>query len=197
MRIAREMGRPLVGTGDVHYLRREDYDHHEALLCVQTKSTLTEPKMSFDTNEFYLKDSGEMAAAFAEWPEAIATTLEIAERCKVEIELGKMLIPRFPTPNGENEVEYLRALAHEGLRARYGDPPPAAAVERLEMELGVIEKMGFAAYFLIVWDFVKFAKDNGIAVGPGRGSAAGSIVSYALRITDVDPLATTCCSSGS
>src|SRR5919112_703047 len=99
-----------------------------------------------------------------------------------------MLIPRYPTPNGEDEVEYLRALAHEGLRRRYGDPPPAAAVERLEMELDVIIKMGFAAYFLIVWDFVKFAKDNGIAVGPGRGSAAGSIVSFALSITDVDPL---------
>src|SRR6476661_6509009 len=188
VRIAREVGRPLVGTADVHYLRREDYDHHAALLCVQTKSTLQEPKMSFDTNEFYLKDSGEMAASFAEWPEAMATSLEIAERCNVEIELGKQLIPRYPTPNGEDEVEYLRRLAHDGLRARYGDPPPAAAVERLEMELDVIIKMGFAAYFLIVWDFVKFAKDNGIAVGPGRGSAAGSIVSYTLNITDVDPL---------
>ena len=114
--------------------------------------------------------------------------MEIAERCQLEIELGKMLIPRFETPDGEPEGDYLRRLAHEGLRARYGDPPPAEAVERLEMELAVIEKMGFAAYFLIVWDFVKFAKDSGIAVGPGRGSAAGSIVSYALRITDVDPL---------
>src|SRR3954447_8134203 len=188
VRIAREVGRPLVGTADVHYLRREDYDHHAALLCVQTKSTLQEPKMSFDTNEFYLKDSAEMAASFAEWPEAVATSLEIAERCNVEIELGKQLIPRYPKPNGEDEVEYLRPLAHEGLRARYGDPPPAAAVERLEMELDVIIKMGFAAYFLIVWDFVKFAKDNGIAVGPGRGSAAGSIVSYVPRITDVGPL---------
>jgi DNA polymerase-3 subunit alpha len=189
VRIAREVGRPLVGTADVHYLRREDYHHHAALLCVQTKSTLNEPKMSFDTNEFFLKDSAEMAASFAEWPEAVATSLEIAERCNVEIELGKQLIPRYPTPNGEDEVEYLRRLAHDGLRARYGDPPPAAAVERLEMELEVIIKMGFAAYFLIVWDFVKFAKDNGIAVGPGRGSAAGSIVSYVLSITDVDPLA--------
>jgi DNA polymerase-3 subunit alpha len=188
VRIAREVGRPLVGTADVHYLRREDYDHHAALLCVQTKSTLKEPKMSFSTNEFYLKDSAEMAASFAEWPEAMATSVEIAERCNVEVELGKQLIPRYPTPGGEDEVEYLRRLAHDGLRSRYGDPPPAAAVERLEMELGVIIKMGFAAYFLIVWDFVKFAKDNGIAVGPGRGSAAGSIVSYVLSITDVDPL---------
>src|SRR3954451_9696036 len=188
VRFARELGRPLVGTADVHYLRREDFDNHAALLCVQTKSTLEAPKMSFDTNEFYLKDSEEMADSFAEWPEAVPTTLEIAERCNVEVELGKMLIPRYPTPNGEDEVEYLRALAYEGLRRRYGDPLPAAAVERLEMELDVIIKMGFAAYFLIVWDFVKYAKDNGIAVGPGRGSAAGSIVAYTLNITDVDPL---------
>jgi DNA polymerase-3 subunit alpha len=189
VRIAQEVGRPLVATGDVHYLTRDDYDHHKALLCVQTKSTLAEPKLTFDTNEFFLKDSAEMAADFADWPESIATTLEIAERCNVEIELGKMLIPRFPAPEGDSEESYLRRLAEQGLRERYGDPPPAAALERLEMELGVIEKMGFCAYFLIVWDFVKFAKDNGIAVGPGRGSAAGSIVSYALRITDVDPLA--------
>src|SRR5215204_6480252 len=188
VRVAREVGRPLVATGDVHYLRREDYDNHKALLCVQTKSTLREPKLSFDTNEFYLKDSAEMMSEFGEWPESIATTLEIAERCELEIELGKMLIPRFPAPDGEPQEAYLRRLAHQGLRERYGDPPPAEAVERLEMELGVIESMGFSAYFLIVWDFVKFAKDNGIAVGPGRGSAAGSIVSYALRITDVDPL---------
>jgi len=189
VRIAREVGRPLVATGDVHYLRREDYDNHRALLCVQTKSTLQAPKLSFDTNEFYLKDSAEMAGAFAPWPEAIASTLEIAERCQVEIELGKMLIPRFPTPEGPSEDAYLRELAQDGLRGRYGDPPPAEAVERLEMELGVIQKMGFSAYFLIVWDFVRFAKERGIAVGPGRGSAAGSIVSYSLRITDVDPLA--------
>src|SRR3954449_2161485 len=188
VRFARELGRPLVGTADVHYLRREDYHHHAALLCVQTKSTLEEPKLRFDTNEFYLKDSDEMAAAFAEWPEAVPTSLEIAERCNVELELDKMLIPSYPTPNGEDEVSYLRRQAHEGLRRRYGDPPPAEAVERLDMELEVIVKMGFAAYFLIVWDFVKFAKDSGIAVGPGRGSAAGSIVSYALSITDVDPL---------
>jgi DNA polymerase-3 subunit alpha len=189
VRIAREMGRPLVGTADVHYLRREDYDNHRALLCVQTKSTLAEPKLSFETNEFYLRDSEEMAQAFARWPEAVATSLEIAERCEVEIELGKMLIPHYPTPDGESEEGYLRRLAEDGLRRRYGDPPPAEALERLEMELGVIARMGFAAYFLIVWDFVKYAKDNGIAVGPGRGSAAGSLVSYCLQITDVDPLA--------
>ncbi|HEY7620101.1 MAG TPA: DNA polymerase III subunit alpha, partial [Solirubrobacteraceae bacterium] len=187
VRIAREVGRPLVGTGDVHYLRREDYDHHTALLCVQTKSTLAAPKMTFDTNEFFLRTSEEMAQAFAEWPEAIASTIEIAERCDVTIELGRQLIPRY-LPEGEDERAYLRERVMEGLRARYGDPPPADALERAEMELEVIDRMGFNAYFLIVWDFVTWAKDNAIAVGPGRGSAAGSIVSYALRITDLDPL---------
>ena len=188
-RFARELGRPLVGTADVHYLRREDFDNHAALLCVQTKSTLQMPKMSFDTNEFYIKSNEEMAASFAEWPEAVPTTLEIAERCKIEIELGKLLLPRYPAPDGEEPEAMLRRIAADGLRARYGDPPPAEAVERLEFELGVIEEMGFSSYFLIVWDFVRYAKENGVAVGPGRGSAAGSIVSYSLNITDLDPLA--------
>jgi DNA polymerase-3 subunit alpha len=189
VRYARELGRPLVGTADVHYLRREDFEDHAALLCVQTKSTLEAPKMSFDTNEFYLKDSEEMAESFAEWPEAVPTTLEIAERCNAEVELGKLLLPRYPTPDGEEPEAMLRRVAEEGMRARYGDPLPAEAVERMEFELGVIEEMGFPSYFLIVWDFVRYAKDNGIAVGPGRGSAAGSIVAYALTITDIDPLA--------
>ncbi|HET8976799.1 MAG TPA: DNA polymerase III subunit alpha [Solirubrobacteraceae bacterium] len=188
VRIAREVGRPLVATGDVHYLRREDYHHHAALLCVQTKSTLAQPKMSFETNEFYLRSSEEMVDTFAEWPESLATTLEIAERCNVEIELGRQLIPTYPTPNGEDEGAYLRDLVDRGLRFRYGDPVPAAARERADYELGVIDRMGFNAYFLIVWDFVKYAKDAGIAVGPGRGSAAGSLVAYCLQITDVDPL---------
>jgi DNA polymerase III subunit alpha len=188
-RIAREVGRPVVGTADVHYLRREDYASHSALLCVQTKSTLAEPKLRFDTNEFYLKSPTELEESFSAWPEAIPTTLEVAERCDVEIELGNILLPRYTTPDGSEPGDYLRRLSHEGLRHRYGDPPPAEALERLEWELGVIEEMGFESYFLIVWDFVKFAKDNAIAVGPGRGSAAGSLVSYALRITDVDPLA--------
>ncbi len=186
--IARELGRPLVGTGDVHYLRREDYHNHAALLCVQTKSTLSQPKISFETNEFYLRSNEEMAGAFAQWPEALATSLEIAERCDVELELGRQLIPRYPTPDGSPEGEYLRTLVHAGLCERYGDPPPAEAIQRADYELSVIEKMGFSGYFLIVWDFVKYAKDSGIAVGPGRGSAAGSIVAYCLRITDVDPL---------
>ena len=186
---AAETGRPMVATADVHYLRKEDFHHHAALLCVQTKSTLAAPKMSFTTNEFYLKSSEEMAESFADFPGALESTVEIAERCEVDIALGGQLIPRFDCPEGLSEKEYLRSLVEAGLRERYGDPPSAAAVERMEMELGVIDSMGFNAYFLIVWDFVAYAKSNGIAVGPGRGSAAGSIVSYALQITDVDPLA--------
>ncbi len=189
VRIARELGRPLIGTADVHYLRREDYDTHSALLCVQTKSTLAQPKLRFDTNEFYLKSPQEMAESFAQWPEAVPTSLEIAERCEIELKLDTMMLPVYPTPDGTEPTAYLRRLTEEGLRERYGDPPPAEARERLETELRVIEDMGFESYFLIVWDFVKYAKDNGIAVGPGRGSAAGSIVSYVLSITDVDPLA--------
>ncbi len=189
VRIARELSRPLVGTGDVHYLRREDYRNHAALLCVQTKSTLSQPKLSFETNEFFLRSSEEMAGAFTEWPEALRSTLEIAERCDVELELGGQLIPRYPTPSGfSSETDYLRARVDEGLRERYGDPVPAEARDRAEYELSVIDKMGFSGYFLIVWDFVKYAKDSGVAVGPGRGSAAGSIVAYCLRITDLDPL---------
>ena len=188
VRSARELGRPLVGTADVHYLRREDFDNHSALLCVQTKSTLEAPKLSFDTNEFYLKDSEEMTTSFAEWPDAVPTTLEIAERCNAEIELGKLLLPRYPTPDGEEPEAMLRRIADDGMRARYGDPVPAEAQERLDFELGVIEEMGFSSYFLIVWDFVRYAKENGVAVGPGRGSAAGSIVAYALTITDIDPI---------
>jgi DNA polymerase-3 subunit alpha len=188
VRIARELRRPLVATADVHYLRREDYNHHTALLCVQTKSTLKAPKMTFETNEFFLKDNQEMWDAFAEWPESLQSTVDIAERCDVTIELGKQLIPRYPTPDGRDEKAYLHELVHQGLKLRYGDPVPAEALERAQMELEVVDRMGFNAYFLIVWDFVNYAKSNGIAVGPGRGSAAGSIVAFCLNITDVDPL---------
>ena len=154
------MGRPLVATADVHYLRKEDYHHHAALLCVQTKSTLAAPKMSFDTNEFYLKSSEEMAESFSDMPEALASTVEIAERCETTVALGQQLIPRFDTPNGESEEAYLRTLVDEGLRKRYGDPIPAQARERADMELAVIGNMGFNAYFLIVHDFVAYAKST-------------------------------------
>ena len=189
VRYARELGRPLVGTADVHYLHREDYNNHAALLCVQTKSTLEQPKLTFDTNEFFLKSAEEMRESFAAHPGAVEATLEIAERCEVEIELGKLLLPRFPTPDGEEPGAMLRRLVDDGLRRRYGDPIPAAVRERADFELGVIAEMGFESYFLIVWDFVTYAKENGVAVGPGRGSAAGSIIAYSLNITDLDPIA--------
>src|SRR3954465_321251 len=189
IKVARELGRPLVATADVHYLRREDYDSHAALLCVQTKSTIEQPKLRFDTNEFYLKSTDEMSESFSDMPEAVASTVEIAERCEVEMQLGQLLLPRFPTPDGKEPGEMLRELAIKGLSFRYGDPIPAEAMERLDFELSVISEMGFESYFLIVWDFVNYAKENGVAVGPGRGSAAGSIVAYALEITDLDPLA--------
>jgi DNA polymerase III subunit alpha len=189
VRAARELGRPLVATADVHYLRREDYSNHAALLCVQTKSTIEQPKLRFETNEFFLKTPAEMTESFSRWPEAVPTTLEIAERCQVEIELGQLLLPRFRTSDGEEPAAMLRRLATEGLHRRYGDPAPAEAKERLEFELSVIAEMGFDSYFLMVWDFVRYAKESGIAVGPGRGSAAGSIVAYCLNITDLDPLA--------
>ena len=188
IKIAREMGRPIVGTGDVHYLRREDHRHHAALLCVSTGSTLAEPKLSFDTNEFYLRSNEEMAAAFAELPEALATTVEIADRCSIELELDRQIIPTYESPDGLSESDFLRKLVTAGLHERYGDPVPVQAIERAESELAVIERMGFQGYFLIVWDFVEFAKRDGIAVGPGRGSAAGSIIAYCLGITEVDPI---------
>jgi DNA polymerase-3 subunit alpha len=188
IKLAGEFGRPLVGTGDVHYLRREDFDNHAALLCVQTKSTLANPKFTFSANEFFLHSTEEMFEKFSPWPEALESTLEIAERCNVEIELGKQLIPTFDCPDGMVEREFLRQLVYEGLASRYGDPIPAAARERADYELGVIERMGYSGYFLIVWDFIKWSRDHGISVGPGRGSAAGSIVSYTTGITDLDPI---------
>ena len=173
----------------MHYLRREDYHHHAALLCVQTKSTLSQPKMSFDTNEFYLRSTQEMADSFAEWPESLATTLEIAERCNVELELGRQLIPTLPDARrdggGRVPAPARRRWPAPPLRRPGAGRGPSSAPTTSS---SVIDRMGFNAYFLIVWDFVKYAKDAGIAVGPGRGSAAGSIVAYCLQITDVDPL---------
>jgi DNA polymerase-3 subunit alpha len=187
--LAQRLGVKTVATNDVHYLRHEDAYAHDALLCIQTQSALgDEDRMRYGSDEFYLKSADEMRARFADYPEACDATLEIAERCNVELEFGGILLPHYPVPEGETEATYLRGLCEQGVVRRYGADPGPEVRERLEYELGVIGEMGFDAYFLIVWDFVKFAKDNGIAVGPGRGSAAGSIVSYALGITDIDPL---------
>ncbi len=154
---------------------------------MQTKSTLEQPS-SLRHEQFCQKTAAEMHESFAPWPEAVPNTLEIAERCNVEIKLGELLLPKVPDPGQLRARGDAAPPRRGGLRRRYGDPVPAAATERLDMELGVISEMGFPSYFLIVWDFVRFAKDNGVAVGPGRGSAAGSIVAYSLGITDLDPL---------
>jgi DNA polymerase-3 subunit alpha len=188
--LARQAGLKTVATNDVHYLRHEDARAQDALVCIQTQCQLDEPKAAprMSTDEFYLKDADEMRTLFADYPDACDTTLEIAERCNVELEFGRTLLPRYPVPDERSEDEYLRDLCAEGIKRRYGAEPRAEVRERLAFELDTIRDMGFSAYFLIVWDFVKFAKDAGIAVGPGRGSAAGSIVAYSLGITDIDPL---------
>ena len=191
IRLAADVGRPLVATNDVHYLRKEDAVSHDALLCIQTGSTLLDAdRLKFQGEEFYLKSREEMEAALPQAPGAIVSTAEIAARCNVEMEFGKIYLPVYQSPDGLTGDDYLRQLCEEGFGRRFGQQPEAAAAarERLETELATISEMGFASYFLIVWDFVKYAKDNDIAVGPGRGSAAGSIVAFCLGITDVDPL---------
>jgi len=187
--LAGQAGLKTAATNDVHYLRHEDAHAHDALLCIQTQSMLDdENRMRYGSDEFFLKSAEEMRERFADYPEACDATVEIAARCAVELEFGRILLPSYPVPEGKTEEDYLRELCEEGVHHRYGAQPGPEVRERLDYELKVISEMGFSAYFLIVWDFVKFAKDNGIAVGPGRGSAAGSIVSYVLNITDLDPL---------
>jgi DNA polymerase-3 subunit alpha len=187
--LAAKAGLKTVATNDVHYLRHEDAYSHDALLCIQTQSNLAdENRMKYGSDEFYLKSGDEMEERFRDFPGATASTLEIAERCNLELDFGDYKLPVYPVPEGYTEASYLRELCEQGVARRYGEEPGQEVAERLDFELGVIGEMGFDAYFLIVWDYVKFAKDNGIAVGPGRGSAAGSIVSYALGITDLDPL---------
>src|SRR5213083_1926412 len=186
--LAASAGLPLVATGDVHYLMHEDARAHEALLCIQSGDSLKNPNhWKFDTDQFYFKTPAEMAADFADYPEAVARTLEIAERCNVELALGEILLPKFPLPDGRDAFDYLVELCEKGLQKRYESVTPELT-ERLRFELKTIKEMGFADYFLIVWDFIAFAKRNGVSVGPGRGSAAGSLAAYCLEITDVDPI---------
>ena len=186
--ISKASGLPLVATGDVHYLRHEDARAHEALLCIQSGDSLQNPsRWRFDSDQFYLKSPAEMARDFAIYPEALRSTIELAERCTVTMELGRILLPTFPTPDGRDAFDYLVELCEKGLQKRYGQVTPELN-ERLRFELKTIKEMGFADYFLIVWDFIAFAKRNGIGVGPGRGSAAGSLAAYCLEITDVDPM---------
>ncbi|CAN5153667.1 DNA polymerase III subunit alpha [soil metagenome] len=186
--LAAETGLPLVATGDVHYLDAEDAHSHEALLCIQSGDTLKNPShWRFDTNEFFFKSPEEMALDFPGLEHALARTLEVAERCSVEIELGRILLPSFPVPDGRVAFDYLVELCEKGLLRRFGKTTPELT-ERLRFELKTVQEMGFADYFLIVWDFIRFAKQNGVSVGPGRGSSAGSLAAYCLEITDVDPM---------
>lgn len=212
IRLSKDTGIPLVATNDAHYLRRTDAKAHEVLLCIQTGKKITdEDRMRFSTDDFYIKSPEEMSALFKNVPEALENTAKIAERCNVELEFNKLHLPEFRVAEGTEPFEYLRGLCYEGLAERQrkqgtqGDGSPAAAVsisqlntqepppcvaenERLEYELSVIRQMGYVDYFLIVWDFIKYAKDHGIVVGPGRGSAAGSLVAYSLGITSIDPI---------
>ena len=186
-RLSQRTGIPLVATNDTHYTRKDDAEAHDILLCLQTGTVVSETnRMRFENEEFYLKTPAEMAERFKDFPEAVANTLRIAERCHLELET-KPLLPRFEVPAGQTADSYLRRLAMDGLKKRYPDMTQAIK-DRFEMEIGVIEDMGYAPYFLIVSDFTDFARNNGVAVGPGRGSAAGSIVSYALGITELDPI---------
>ncbi len=186
--LGKELGIGLVASNDLHYVRREDYLHHDVLLCIQTNSTLEqEDRLRFSNDQFYLKDYEEMRQLFRDHPEALSNAADIAERCSVHLEFGRYLLPKYQAPEGYDLDGYLEKLAWEGLRRLYPEVTPQLE-ERLRYELSVIKEMGFSGYFLIVWDFIRFAREQGIIVGPGRGSAAGSLVSYCLGITNVDPI---------
>ena len=186
--LAEELNIGLVATNDAHYLTRKDARTQDVLMCIQMGKTVDDPtRMKFETQEFYIKDADEMAALFPNHPEALANTVKIAERCQVEFEFGKYHLPEFDVPAGYTALEYLQKLCDEGFAARYPDDDGTVR-KRLQYEIDMIAKMGFVDYFLIVSDFIGYAKRQGIPVGPGRGSAAGSIVSYCLGITDLDPI---------
>ena len=188
VRLARELDIPMVVTNDCHYLTREDAAAQEVLMCIQTGKTLSdENRMRMNTDQLYVKSEAEMRAAFPNFDDAIERTEEIARRCHVDFDFSTTHLPSFPLPEGETNVGYLRRLCQEGLLRKYG-PDRTDAQERMAYELGVIESMGYVDYFLIVWDFIHYAKTHGVGVGPGRGSGAGSIVAYALDITEIDPL---------
>ena len=189
-KIAKELDIGLVCTNDVHYIEKEDYKIHNILICLQTGKTIEEDnKMSYIPGEFFLRSEEQMRDLFKDYPEAIENTKKIAEMCNVELEFGNLHLPYFAIPDGFTNSSYLKKLVFDGLEKRFAnDDRLEEAKERCEYELSVIEKMGYVDYFLIVWDFIRFAKSQGIPVGPGRGSAAGSIISYCLEITDINPL---------
>ncbi|HYY14684.1 MAG TPA: DNA polymerase III subunit alpha [Chthoniobacterales bacterium] len=189
-RMAKELGVGIVAANDVHFLRRGDHDAHEVMLCIGTGKMMQDEKRMRYAPELYFKSPEEMLSLFKDFPEAIENTLEITERCNLEIDLGKSKYPEYPVPEGVTREQYLRDLCAKGLEWRYGERGKVDKQlrERLQYELRVLEKTGFVSYILIVWDFIRFAKEKGIPVGPGRGSAAGSLVAYVLGVTDIDPL---------
>ena len=191
-RLSADTGIPMVATNDAHYIRRRDATAQDVLMCIQTQSKVSDAdRMRFENDEFYVKSEAEMRELFPDMPDVIDRTREIADRCNVEFEFGNYHLPEYIPPDGKTTGEYLRELCYEGLVKRYGADamePGSIYRERLETELSVIEGMGYVEYFLIVWDFIDYARRNGIAVGPGRGSAAGSIVAYSLAITEIDPI---------
>ncbi len=188
IKLANELGLGVVATNDIHYVKREDAYAQDVLMCIQMDRTVDDPdRMKFETDQFYLKSPGEMQQLFSYIPEALSNTVEIARRCHVDFDFDTRHLPSYDVPDGKNASEYLRELCFEGLKNRYKEPS-AELVERLEYELSVINSMGFVDYFLIVWDFIHYARNNEVMVGPGRGSAAGSIVAYTLGITSIDPI---------
>ena len=188
LRMSQETGIELVATNDVHYTYAEDEKPHDMLLCIQTGKKLSdENRMRYEGGQYYIKSEEEMRKLFPYAVQALENTQKIAKRCNVEIEFGVTKLPKYDVPEGYTSWEYLKELCFTGLKNRYPDGDESLN-ERLEYELSVIKSMGYVDYFLIVWDFIKYAKDHGIAVGPGRGSAAGSIVAYCLEITSIDPI---------
>ena len=188
--LSRKLDIPIVATNDAHYLKKEDAYNHEVLLCIQTGKKMSDPdRMKFDTDDFYIKSPEEMKEFFPNIPEALANTVKIAEKCNVEFEFGNTILPNYEVPEEyKTHYDYFKKLCDDGIKKRYGENPSKEILDRVEYEMSVIKKMGYVDYFLIVWDFIHYAKSNGIPVGPGRGSGAGSIVAYAIEITDIDPI---------
>ncbi|MEK7795532.1 MAG: DNA polymerase III subunit alpha, partial [Candidatus Hydrogenedentota bacterium] len=187
--LAEKHGLMMIATNDCHYVNKEDSYPHEALLCIQTNGMLDDDKhFRFETDQVYFKSPDEMRALFTRWPDAVSNTEKVAERCNVELALGQHLIPQYTPPAGYTQANYLRELLDAGMKVRYGETPAPEYIERASFEISVIEQMGFVDYFLVTWDLINYARQNGIPVGPGRGSGAGSIVAYALKITNIDPI---------
>lgn len=190
VKLARKLDIPLVATNDAHYLKKEDAYTHEILLCIQTGKRMSDPdRMRFETDELYIKSPEEMIEYFSAFPDAIENTVKIADKCNVEFEFGHTILPNYDVPEEfETHYDYFKKLCDDGIKKRYGENPSQEILDRAKYELEIISKMGFVDYFLIVWDYIHFAKENGIPVGPGRGSGAGSIIAYAIEITDIDPI---------